>query len=522
MRMIGVGLLAFLLAGAAIAISYLDFWQRGWQQIEALADDRSLVFEGREPPYQAPAGTPTVAALRVEPEGAMILSGFPAYQSAEFLLPISARPLAGELRIDATVQAVAGAEGAMRVSVNGTRRGELLLHPGRSTSTLLIPLLPEELAGERVAVTFSLAGASPLPPCGLEAASPVVVEVESSSRLDLTLDRPLEDARDRVLTWGRQVRVGWADRLPAGERERRLALAADLARRGLPVSFVSTGDRDGLDTEALRTLVASDFARPGDAEATWPVPVAADGANAGARRFVRGTTWRTRYEASAMPGGTYPSALGLSLVLGPLPDAEAWTVTATLNGRLVHTERATAGALSRHIPLPQAAQAAANAIEVSAFSSHDPEGVCNGGPELVAEMTAASVLYGGGKAFSDGLTALHAALAGHDTIHVEVGAATVPADAALAARLIASAAPRGMTPRPGPGDGRQVRARIIRPDAPLDAGSAAEQWLVWSEGAGFAPTAARLDAALAARLAGRIPLAVLIDLPGARTTDQPS
>eukprot|EP00581_Thalassiosira_minuscula_P027189 CAMPEP_0184406244 /NCGR_PEP_ID=MMETSP0738-20130409/1434_1 /TAXON_ID=385413 /ORGANISM="Thalassiosira miniscula, Strain CCMP1093" /LENGTH=88 /DNA_ID=CAMNT_0026763059 /DNA_START=26 /DNA_END=288 /DNA_ORIENTATION=+ len=81
-------------------------------------------------------------------------------------MPVDARPTSGYLQIDATSQVLAGVEGVLRISITGTRRGEMLLHPGEAGRSLQIPLSPMDFAGNQLVVSFSLQGTGPQHQCG--------------------------------------------------------------------------------------------------------------------------------------------------------------------------------------------------------------------------------------------------------------------------------------------------------------------------------------------------------------------
>ncbi|MEP3295224.1 MAG: hypothetical protein ABJO27_01830, partial [Pseudoruegeria sp.] len=159
MRMIGIGLMGFLLAGVALLLSTMNIVERGQRYLNELTDGPQLVFEDRRALPAAQANTATL--YRSTPNHPLILSGLPSYQGVVFNMPMDARPTSGYLQIDATLQVLEGVQGVLRISIDNVRRGEMLLHPGEVGRSLRISLSPTDFARERLVVSFSLQGEGP-------------------------------------------------------------------------------------------------------------------------------------------------------------------------------------------------------------------------------------------------------------------------------------------------------------------------------------------------------------------------
>ena len=89
MRMIGIGLMGFLLAGIALLLSTMNILEQGKRYLHEVTSGPQLVFEHRTPAkaqdlYEA-------VILRADPDHPVILSGFPSYQSVAFMMPVDAR-----------------------------------------------------------------------------------------------------------------------------------------------------------------------------------------------------------------------------------------------------------------------------------------------------------------------------------------------------------------------------------------------------------------------------------------------
>ncbi len=446
MRMIGIGLLAFLIAGAASAVTYFDIWARGLQAAHDILEEPQLVF-GREQDTVPSTRKAARAIIRAHSPNGLILSGFPAYQSASFSMPIDTRPTSGHLQIDATFQVLEGVEGALRVSINNTRRAEVLLRPGEAARSLQIVLTQQELAGERLVVSFSLLGHGAKLACGPDGAINAIVEIETTSGVFLTLATPLRSVRDRVITWGHQVHIAWPPSQSNAQRSNILAQAAHIQRHGYSTRFVDQGDTGVPQGAALapsELIDAQDFAFTTRAKRlVWPTYFAKKGPNAGVRRFQRSTSWRVRYDLDRYQDYSMPDGLNLRISLGPPPAGAHWTLTTTFNARLIDIQIIDE-AVQDHaldLGLPAAYQDRLNVIEITVTSSYDPDGLCNHGPELIAEIRAESHLWAGGAQFENELQKLRSRLANHVSFSLKTRQDISASDAQAVARLLANSLP---------------------------------------------------------------------------------
>ncbi len=449
MRMIGIGLMGFLLAGVALLLSTMNILEKGQRYVSELTQGPQLVFEDRTALPAADAFTAVV--YRSNPNQPVILSGLPAYQGVAFNMPMDARPTSGYLQIDATLQVLEGVEGVLRISIDNTRRGEMLLRPGEVGRSLQVPLSPTDFARDQLVVSFSLQGEGPGSQCSTDEGFEAVVEIETTSAVFLTLDRPLETARDRVNAWGQIVRIAWPNWLKPEERVRRLVLASQFRQRGLETVMVDGHSADALTTESLRAaLRAHPAAERAASLSAWPRGLANSGVNAGLRRFHRKTIWRDRYDLRQGDAFRVPEALDLSLVLGGHIGHTPWSLTVTLNGRLIHHQPVEVGEtqLGLRVDLPKDMQEAVNVIEVTLASNVSAEGVCNEGPELIAEMLPATQLVAGASSYSDTLTELRLALSNIGTLRVGMLSDLTAADAQTASMMLAGLLPAEVALKP--------------------------------------------------------------------------
>ncbi|MEO9576690.1 MAG: cellulose biosynthesis cyclic di-GMP-binding regulatory protein BcsB [Tateyamaria sp.] len=477
--------MGFLLAGIALLLSTMNILEKGQRYILEATSGPQLVFEHRT--ASVSDSTNQAVLARANSDQPIILSGFPAYQSAVFIMPVDARPTSGYLQINATSQVLDGVEGVLRISIRNARRGELLLRSGEVGRSLQIPLSPMDFAGNQLVVSFSLQGTGPQKQCSQDNSTPAVVEIETTSAVFLTLDRPLESARDQVHAWGNLVRVAWPAWLKRDEQVRRLVLATQFKQRGVKTVFDGASNSDALTTDGLRSALTV-FPSASEPQTT-PVQTLAR-ANTGVRQFYRKAVWRERYSLDGNGPQKIPSHLDLNMVFGRLIGGHSWTFTITLNNRLVFQDHidGTQSDYSVLVELPDAMQMSHNEMEFVATSSAPHTGFCDRGPEMVAEMLPETQLVLSDVTYSGPLTELRAMLSGTDPIKVATLTSLTALDAALASDWLSEIVPPQATLKPGDTKAHIV---VVTPDSPelqlLNTG-----WLVFHGTDGL--TVTRLDA----------------------------
>ena len=336
--------------------------------------------------------------FRASADKPIILSGLPAYQSAAFFMPIDARPTSGHLQIDATVQALTGVESVLRVSIGNVKRAELLLRPGEAGRSLQIQLTEQDIARERLVVSFSLQGEGPHTPCGSDEGVEAIVEIETTSAIHLELESPLDTPRDQVLSRGRTATIGWQ----TGSYPSSLLAARDLLLAGIAPRFDETGLNAEQGTEAARF-----FARTApDLPYAWSAALDDDASTFGMRRFHRSHSWRVRYDMFEALDTRFPGQLDLNMKLGQMMGDTSWHVVVTLNGRHLHDVYSKGGLLRLSLPLDARIQGRVNAIDIRASASHNTPNRCERGPELIAEIEQSTRLLPGDRYFTSPLAAL--------------------------------------------------------------------------------------------------------------------
>ena len=448
MRLVVLGLFVLLIAIAALAIANLPF---GELVRNTAAQERLTTFENRDA-GRVQSGGRNVRLRREGPDPAVILSGLPAYETLRFTMPRDARPVEGHLQLAMTSQVYSGVEAVARISINGARRGEIILPPGKVYRTVRIDLAPRDLAAPRLDVAVSLHGSGQDSACAAADAINAVVEIEPTSGIFLRLDKRMSSPRDRIAAWGNSVPVSWPPNMNDDEKAERLVLAARLAAAGEDVVFVSARRGNTLSVEQLAGMATDQLIE--ETRANFPLSFFSEHDDPGLRRFYRSVNWRRSYDIADLPDGRLPAGLDLALWLGPLPatpplrprladdpageddlarltGGAAWTVTATLNGRIVHQERTdvSVGEYRASIDLPPDYHRRGNLLEVRLSADAGHGNLCDRGPEMTAELLGATRLVGGGEMYSDGLLDLRDRLAEYDTVALVTRGSLSGADA---------------------------------------------------------------------------------------------
>jgi hypothetical protein len=355
----------------------------------------------------------------------------------------------------------------------------MLLHPGAVSRSLQVPLSPTDLAREQLVVSFSLQGNGPSAQCQTDTGYAAIAEIETTSAVHLTLDRPLNSVSDRVNAWGGVVRVGWPQWLDPKEQARRLVLATQFKQHNVPTAFLDDHTADALSTVELREafpILAVSHRTP---DATvWPKQVAVKGANAGLRRFQDATRWRIHVDLRDDHEMRIPTELDLRLTLGRQALADQWSVTVTLNERLVHEDLLdrTATGLEKRITLPAEIITATNVIEVTATSTRTNEGSCNRPIALIAEMLPETALTAGEATFSDDLSLLQSHLSNMAVLNIGTISGLSAAEADVATDLLAQVVPIDVVLKP---ETQMADIVVVTPnDAGIALPDAAPIWLV--------------------------------------------
>jgi hypothetical protein len=156
------------------------------------------------------------------------------------------------------------------------------------------------------------------------------------------------------------------------------------------------------------------------------------------RNFQRETTWRSGFDATQTLGAHRPETLELAMILGEHPNDAAWQVIIVMDGGFVGqvAPDSQSGRLQLSLPLPPQRRTQGLAIEITLRSAHQPEGLCNDGPILVAQLLPITRLIQGDQFFDDPLSDLRRALTKAGPVTLNASQQVTPLTATLAAQLL--------------------------------------------------------------------------------------
>ena len=447
MRLWGIGLLALVLVGVLMAIGQTGLFA-GLTDRDRLAPPYFEDYEAGSIKFISDGGR-SVFVAQAHPDTPLILSGLPSYFSKTFRMPVDSRPRSGSYKIYFRVDVAKGAQGALRVTINGIKRGDVLLGEGRNQQQAEIELTPSELAAHQLEIKLALVGRGPLAECTPAEAMAAVVTVLPQSGLHLQLDRPISSLRDKLALWGSLLPVAWKGRDEPADIDT-LITAARLLERNQDVYFGEKGLDNKALTDFLKIASAPGFApdlRVRTGPLTYPIPLVSDVANGGVRRFDRETTWRYSYDVADLPNGELPATLDLRMVLGPLAGTRS-TMVVTLNNSLVFTRALSGGRdvddtgrqvrndfhLNQSIQLPAELHKVRNDLEIALTSYNESDMRCGAQRLIAAEMLPTSVLQGGSRIILP-IMQLRAALAAAQPVKLASDPLSAP-DARAATMLL--------------------------------------------------------------------------------------
>ncbi len=471
MRLLGIALLAFVLAGASILLAGSDLSSRMSVVFGGLDSEPDLIFERDASSIE---GQGPSEAFRMAGIGdPVLLTGVPAWQTVSFLLPLDVRPVSGTIEFRVTSQVLEGVEATLRVSIGGARRSDILLRPGHHQLQFRIDLSQADLHGRQLNVSFTLQGDGPPTLCARVDGRNVVVEIEQSSSLNLILDGRLETARDLLAAHGGVAEIPLSTDTAQSAN---FLLAARLLQHGQAIRFSDQPSTHSTLAE-LEELLRPEMDSPD--QMMWPRAIA-QGRNSGLRRFQRSTEWRI--DLAGGGGGFIPGRVVLEFGLGARTGDAPWVLDISLDDQLIFSEELPAVGLIHSVDIDLTAHNITRTSEListlSVFSSgHGP---CNDVPERVAELRYSSHLVASDRSFSNPIAQLQSLILQNNTVAISGRQLTSPIDAIAASNLLAEVIPRGHIV--GLSDTPTIELRFLPPGADLPSASLLRPaWAVWRD-----------------------------------------
>lgn len=520
MRLIGTLLLVLLLA--VLATFAYDRRADYLPRLIAAASGGPVVHDQRasDPDAALPSPHGPLATIPYgTPEDWTGLSGLQAFGRARFPLPRAVGITGGELVVELTSELEEGAVARLRLNVNGSKRGEIVVESGITEHRVLLPLRAEDFLAEDVQLTLATEGVAPAVVCRPHWDGGVVIRLRPTSHLRLALGAPLSDPGDLLVAGGMPARVLWPETGDAAQRAALLRLAAN--RPG--IAFIAAADaREGdlaLTTDEATRLADRHWAAA-DLPADWPVPLERLNANLRLRDLDADTSWRIPYDRRLLPGEGAPDALTLGLRIAAQAP-EDWLLTVTQDGRLLHGEslRGQRLDITRNVRLPAlVGDAPTGTIDVTLRREGDNDDQCREPIPAVGELTAASVLRGAPD--PEFMGGIHAGLG--DVAALRADPALTAREAMIASATLRETFPRGTLRLESDDPAQEGIVTVLPTEALVERAAAAmtlaqdhgRHWLVWLD---RDANGALLPVVVPARTATGLPpagrAALLISLP---------
>lgn len=442
MRLIGVGLLAFVLVGVLILLGQGGAFKSGWNKLSGGDQQQFSDYEGTTDKGSDTSGT-SVFTKGQDSTTPLILSGLPSYTGLVFRLPTDSRPINGRYELRYSSRVAEGVEGVLRVSINGIKRADILLNQSKSQQKVEIELTASELSSAVLDVGLSLQGRGSIAQCSPNDSIAAVVEIKPESGLRLELAKAVETTNDQLALWGGRIPVSWQARKGNDDTLVTLIHGARLVQKGYSLHF----GQNGLDSAAL-TKLSTEAKAYNDVflQPAYPIPLTGNNVNQAVRKFDRQTSWRYHYSVKDLPDQILPSALDLRLVVGPTGNDARYDVTVTLNDHMLFSRRLSPQTerVSQSISLPAGLHQADNKVEISLASGDSNYNRCGNDTQSIAELLPETVLRGGGQRASDNLSLLRSKLYAVDKVAL-LGEIDTAVDAQAVAQLLGELDPRGLS-----------------------------------------------------------------------------
>lgn len=465
LRLLFIAVLSFVIVGVAVAYT---------RDSDVLARLTSAVDTSALPGLTFPVAAPEKAddvrdtqiwISRPRTDQWIGLAGFPDTTEIRFPLPSGINFTAGTLKLALDAQLGSDGDGRVTISVDGVRRGEVVLDPGQTRHEVEIALGPDQLLSNAVVVTLDGRGTtSGGQVCPADTAnSGAAVTLNADSGLALFTDDSIDTRAVRIATMADPATLA----LGSDAEAQALAIWArqGLARKGMNVRFAaedavpdivmaqSAGSALTLDPEGriavsgepgiealLAARMSAAFMPTPDA---WPVTVDQLSAETLLKNFRGSRRWTIPYALADLPGGLMPRRFAIDLKTSTLAPGNDWVVRVSLNGNLLRTERfdGQGDAISLDVTLPSEIQALSNAILVELIDTSPNDSICRVGPDAQAQLLPTSRLTPQGVQPSAGWPQMMRVLAAEPTIGLTVATALSPAEARTTAALLGSFLP---------------------------------------------------------------------------------
>lgn len=383
------------------------------------------------------AGEPKLTAtelrmLRPKQRSWIGLTGFPDQTEIRFPVPVAGGFLEGELDLRFDVQLAQSGDGLLSISVNGTRRSEIVLNTGHNAYDVRIPLDASDLLANHVLVKLSTRGTTKSGQnCPTDAAnSGAAVSVLPESAMILRSMRESKHPETLLMTMAEplKIQLGTDEEAQAiavwtMQRMRRAGVEAILVDKMQASPSIEVIDHGAVEVSRARNgnvvLAGNDGVtraiafhradlRPPEGLTAWPVSASQLTTETTVRNFLGSQRWTIPYSIADLPLGRMPTNFGLALKTSTQPEEFEWEVRVSLNGNLLQSDRfaGSIADISMDIALPTRLQGLSNTLVIELIDTSPNQSICRAGPDAQAQLLPQSALTADGPQPTDGWGAL--------------------------------------------------------------------------------------------------------------------
>lgn len=412
----------------------------------------------------------------MQDDGWQALSGFPSFAKIIIPLPRSVTLTEGRLRLSLSTQMAETGVGTLRVSVNNTRRADVVLKTGEDRRSLLLGLTPEDLGRPRLVVSLTVQGDAFSGVCPSRPSRGVVVDILPESGVELAHSEELSDPLDIWLADTKPARFYMNASDDAAQRADSILLAARLKQLQHNVEFFPQTDAENAAVQILSvdrsqseelsydnqtgrltikdpnfavTSFASDTTQSLADLLSGPLSTIPADENTileddSTRTFFRSHRWRLNYDLTERRAGHAPSQMRLALKTSNQLEGADWLVRILLNNNLLTSYQLDTGSdvFEKIIRLPAELQLPDNEIAVDLLTTDITNSICDPGLEVAAQILPETKLSG--EAVTNAQIPIHAvnALGEPGRVSMTAEPQLSSAQAAIASSLVAYVLPQ--------------------------------------------------------------------------------
>lgn len=477
MRLFLLLALAFALISISLVVSQNPEFLRQTQQLVSGSNEATPAASLTETPANSWSDLfEHTSFVGMQDDGWQALSGFPSF--AKIIIPLPRKVILtdGRLRLSLSTQMAESGVGTLRVSINNTRRADLVLKTGEDRRSLLLGLTPEDLGRPRLVVSLTVQGDAFSGVCPSRPSRGVVVDVLPESGVELAHSEALSDPLDIWLADTKPARFYMQAGDDSAQRADSLLLAARLKQLQHNVEFFPQTDAENTPVQILSvdrnqseelvydnqtgrltikdpnlavTSFASDTTLSLADLLSGPLSAVPADENTvlgddSTRTFFRSHRWRLNYDLTERRAGRAPSQMRLALKTSNQLEGADWLVRVLLNNNLLASYQLETGSdvFERIIRLPAELQLPDNEIAVDLLTTDITNSICDPGLEVAAQVLPETRLSG--EAVTSAQIPIHAvnALGEPDRVSMTAQPQLSSAQAALASSLVAYVLPQ--------------------------------------------------------------------------------